>query len=166
MTPGVFYGSKRPGTAVAEIVFHRLLFYAESPGTPWPSNPGEYTAFSTRFSVGKGIDLTLPPLSSDQEKWTHPTAYGPCQDLADAARGAAVQIIRYLSARDPAGGLNLAILDCAAFTSTEPEQLQTWRLNFGPSGAQAVCEFPKHRLGYDRADFATDPRTKAMHWER
>ena len=30
-TPGVFYGSTTPATAVAEIAFHRLLFFADSP---------------------------------------------------------------------------------------------------------------------------------------
>ena len=36
LTPGVFYASQAPETAVAEMAFHRLLFFAESPGTPWP----------------------------------------------------------------------------------------------------------------------------------
>ena len=30
-------------TAVAEVAFHRLLFFADSPETPWPSIAGEYT---------------------------------------------------------------------------------------------------------------------------
>ena len=46
LTPGVFYASMQSKTAVAEMAFWRLLFYAESPETPWPANPGEYTAFS------------------------------------------------------------------------------------------------------------------------
>src|SRR5262245_40551809 len=43
-THGVFYSSEVPETAVAEISFHRLLFFLDSPATPWPANPGEYTA--------------------------------------------------------------------------------------------------------------------------
>ena len=35
-TPGVFYASQTPATAVAETAFHRLLFFADSPATPWP----------------------------------------------------------------------------------------------------------------------------------
>lgn len=33
MTEGVFYASETPQTAVAEMAFHRLLFFAESPNT-------------------------------------------------------------------------------------------------------------------------------------
>ena len=39
-TAGVFYASQKAATAVAEMAFRRLLFYAESPATPWPSQPG------------------------------------------------------------------------------------------------------------------------------
>src|SRR3712207_12047 len=45
-TPGVLYGADQPGTAMAELAFHRLLFFADSPATPWPENPGEYTTFA------------------------------------------------------------------------------------------------------------------------
>ncbi len=65
LTPGVFYASLQATTAVAEMAFWRLMFYAESPETPWPANPGEYTAFSVRFSSPKGLDLTRPPLNRD-----------------------------------------------------------------------------------------------------
>jgi hypothetical protein len=30
----------------AEMTFHRLLFFAESPGTPWPADPAARTAFA------------------------------------------------------------------------------------------------------------------------
>src|SRR5437762_10637003 len=45
LTPGVFYASQTAPTAVAEMAFHRLLFFADSPHTPWPVNATEYTAF-------------------------------------------------------------------------------------------------------------------------
>jgi hypothetical protein len=45
-SPGVFYAAEEPRTAAAEIAFYRLLFFAESPDTPWPVNPFEFTDFS------------------------------------------------------------------------------------------------------------------------
>ena len=52
--PGVFYSSKTSTTAVAEMAFHRLLFFADSPGTPWPADAGDYTAFWVQFpDVGR-----------------------------------------------------------------------------------------------------------------
>ena len=53
LTPGVFYASQTVATAVAEMAFRRLLFYAESPQTPWPANASEYTAFAVRFRTGR-----------------------------------------------------------------------------------------------------------------
>jgi hypothetical protein len=41
LTPGVFYASVLTATAVAEMAFRRLLFYAESPATPGPVHPTE-----------------------------------------------------------------------------------------------------------------------------
>jgi hypothetical protein len=156
LTPGVFYASAQPATAVAEMAFWRLLFYAESPGTPWPANPGEYTAFSVRYSAGKGLDLMRPPLNRDADTWTHPTEYAPCQALADTAREAGVLAIRYQSAR--AAGPNVALLTCAAFASREPVERQSWRIDVGARGVRAICHFPEQRLSFDRTAFARDPR--------
>src|SRR5882757_3842114 len=65
MTEGVFYASQTPQTAVAEMAFYRLLFFAESPSTPWPANPAEYTAFSARYATKKAIDLTKGKYGTD-----------------------------------------------------------------------------------------------------
>jgi hypothetical protein len=164
LTPGVFYASLQTMTAVAEMAFWRLIFYAESPETPWPANPGEYTAFSVRFSTGKGLDLTRAPLDRDADQWTHPTDYSECQALADAARSALVQALRYQSARAP--GLNVALLSCAAFASRGPDEHQRWRLHLGPTGARAIREFGDERIAFDRAAFARDPRIASLNWER
>jgi hypothetical protein len=165
-TPGTFYASHTPPTAMAEMAFHRLLFFAESPDTPWPVNPGEHTAFAVRYRARAGIDLTTPPFDRQGARWSHPTDYAACQDLADAARSAAIQAIRYRSVRDPDGGLNVALLTCAAFASREPIERQTWRLHLGPSGASAICDSPGARLGFDRPTFAADPRIAELRWER
>jgi hypothetical protein len=164
LTPGVFYASLQTTTAVAEMAFWRLLFYAESPETPWPANPGEYTAFSVRFSSAKGLDLTRPPLDRETRKWIDPTDYSHCQAFADAARGAGAIAIRYQSARAP--GLNVALLACAAFASREPLARQVWRLHIGAMGARAICNFPEQRLAFDRTAFARDPRIATLAWDR
>ena len=61
-TPPVFYAAEQVDTAVAEIAFWRLLFFLESPGTPWPSNPLELTAFAVAYKVDRCLDLTLSAL--------------------------------------------------------------------------------------------------------
>jgi hypothetical protein len=166
LTPGVFYGSQAVATAVAEMAFWRLLFFAESPGTPWPVNASEHTAFSVRFRTSHGLDLTATPFDRESEVWSHPTDYAACQALADGARAVGVQALRYVSARDPRGGRNLALLTCRAFTSRKPDDRQTWRLQLDASGARAICNFPDQRLAYGRLTFARDPRIAGLRWER
>jgi hypothetical protein len=98
--------------------------------------------------------------------WSHPLAYGPCQALADAARMASVEVIRYQSVRDPRQGMNLALLTCRTFAKPEPVGLQTWRIHLGGTGAQAICESPKSGIAFDRATFAADPRVAVLRWTR
>lgn len=157
-SPGVFYASEEPATAVAETVFYRLLFFAESPGTPFPRNPLEFTGFETAFSAPLAIDLTVPPMSERERDWTRLADYSACLDLADAALEAGITLIRYASVRDPQRRANLAILSCTAFSTPAPLTWATWRIAFSDRGAIALCDRPVERLGYSWNEFAADPR--------
>lgn len=165
VTKGVFYASENPQTAIAELAFYRLLFFAESPATPWPSNPGEYTAFSVEYATKLALDLTQAPYRHDISL-RHPVDYTSCQALADLARQAGIEIIRYTSMRDPGHKMNLALLTCRAFPKPEPVALLTWRLHINSNGVQAICESPKSGVAFDRAAFASDPRIASLRWER
>jgi RES domain len=165
LTPGVWYGSERVETALAEMVFYRFLFFADSPTTPFPDQAAEFTGFSARVE-GASLDLTTPPLNRDAGLWTHPTHYAACQTLADDAREAKARIIRYSSVRDPKTGTNLALLTCRAFAKPTPVDRQTWRIRIGQFGAQALREHPDLRLEFGRASFIADPRLAAMNWDR
>lgn len=166
LTPGVWYGSETAEGAAAEMAFYRLLFYAESPSTPWPANAAEFTAFAAALATPAAIDLTREPLARDRLAWAHPTDYGACQSLADAARTAGGEILRYESVRDPAKGANVAVLSCAAFAARSPRERRTWRIRFSRNGAQAIREFPRARIEFDRAAFAADPRIAGLNWDR
>lgn len=157
-TPGVFYAAEAVTTALAEMAFYRLLFYAESPSTPFPANAADFTAFSAAVATQAAIDLTLPPLESDRERWSDPTDYAACQALADAARPAGIEAIRYASVRDPLGGANVALLSARVFSGQRPLERQTWRIRLSAHGVQAICEFPSARIGFSRSEFAGDPR--------
>jgi hypothetical protein len=163
-TPGVFYASDTPHTAIAEMAFRRLLFFADAPTVPWPINASEFTAFAVRFRTASGLDLTAPRLDRDGDRWTHPTDYSACQALADTAREVRVEALRYRSARS--AGRNLAILTCRAFATTEPIERQTWRLHIGSAGVRALGDHQEERLAFDRAAFARDPRIASMPWDR
>ena len=112
------------------------------------------------------LDLTLAPLAADSILWRDPVEYGPCQALADAAREANAEALRYESVRDPEGRAAVAVLTCGVFTKPEPLGRQTWKIGLGSTGAHAICEFPPARLEFDRAAFASDPRLDGMVWSR
>lgn len=165
-TKGVYYASESILTAIAEMAFYRLLFFAESPLTPWPADAADYTAFSVAVRTDRAIDLTRLPLSRDSALWTHPFNYEPCQALADEARDAILDLIRYQSVRDPAGRANVALLTCRAFAKRKPVDRQTWRIRLSATGVHALCDFPDRRIGFDRAAFAGDPRLASLVWDR
>ncbi|WP_110752408.1 RES family NAD+ phosphorylase [Phyllobacterium leguminum] len=157
-SPGVFYCSEAMETAVAETAFYRLLFFAESPQTPWPRNALEFTAFQVKFASNAAIDLTAEPFVKHEAHWMHLTEYSACLALCNAARDAEIGLIRYRSVRDPQGGANLAILSCRAFSNPRPARFATWRMVFSDYGVSALCDMPELRLGFPMALFAGDPR--------
>jgi len=165
-TLGVFYSSESVDTAIAELSFHRLLFFAESPDTKWPTNAGEFTAFAVEYATGRSVDLTRAPFDDRSTRWMHPTRYDECQELAELARGADIEAVKYASVRDPRNRLNTALLTCRAFAQAKPVDRQTWRILLGSNGARALCEMPIKRIDFDRAAFGNDPRIKAMRWNR
>jgi len=163
---GVFYAAEATETAIAEAAFYRLLFYAESPDTPWPANPNEHTAFAADIATPLAIDLTRAPFAARRDAWTHPTDYASCLHLADVARTAKIEAIRYESARDPQRRANIALLTCRAFAASDAVDRQTWHFHLSRTGIRAACEFPKQTISFDQTTFAADPRISAMQWER
>ncbi|MCY4270681.1 MAG: RES family NAD+ phosphorylase [Gammaproteobacteria bacterium] len=163
-TPGVYYASQEPSTAIIETAFHLLLFYADSPGTPFPSHPSEHTAFDVPAKTTRAIDLMAEPFNDASDLWMHPDDYKPCQQLEELARAESIQLIRYASVRDPCHKPNAAILACEAFSATAPSQNQTWRLWFNEKGIHAVCEFKGQRFSVSPEVWQTDPKLKAFDW--
>jgi hypothetical protein len=162
---GVFYAAEHPETAIAETVFHRLRFFADSPETPWPENAAEYTAFSVEVRSERAIDLTeFPP--DELTDILDPADYRAGQALSERAREAGIELIKYPSVRAPDHRANLAILSPAAFAKSEPIDRQTWRIYLDSNGARAICESPNLSLAFGRDAFDPDPGMAAFVWDR
>ncbi len=155
---GCFYAAEQSETAVAEEAFYRLLFFLDAPAASRPTNPQERTAFRVPAGTGRAIDLTMPLLNRDAAIWEHPTEYGPCQELGDAARAAGIEAIRYRSVRDPGRGANLALLSPAVFRATQPDVFETWHVFLREASVQAVREMPRRSIEIPFSVWAMDPR--------
>jgi hypothetical protein len=163
-TLGVFYASEKASTAVCEMAFYRMLFYAESPATPFPDAPADYNAFSVAIKTTAAIDISKPPhRNADYERLID---YAPCQDLADKARAQGAELIRYTSMRDRMSGINVALLTAKAFSHPKPLQWQSWRIKIGASGISALCDFPVARIWFGADYFNADPRLASFNWAR
>lgn len=151
---GCFYGSERVETAMAEAAFYYLAFFLASPGTPLPRNPQERTAFRVPIRTPRALDLTVLLLARDRAVWTHPTDYAPCQDLADRAREAGIEALRYESVRDPGSGANFALLSPAALAVSAPAARETWWMLLRRDRVDAVREMPRATLSFALASWA------------
>jgi RES domain len=161
-TLGVYYASEEVETAVSEMVFYRLLFFAESPATPFPDDATDFNAFSVRIKSDRAYDIT----NSADAALRHLTDYSACQNIAMKAREAQVDIIRYASVRRPGRHANVAVLSAKTFADRSPKQWRTWRIKIGRGGVSALCDFPTTALSFDRDAFAADPRLADFHWNR
>lgn len=163
-TPGVYYVSEHQDTAVVETAFQLLLFYADSPGTPFPERPTEHTCFDVPVQAAKAIHLTRKPFSDAAELWRHPNDYSETQALEEVARAANIDLITYASVRDPENKENAALLTCTAFADTAPTVQQTWKLWLNKTGVHAIREFDKARFSLPTDTFADDERLTSLDW--
>lgn len=132
--PGVFYGAEDRQTACAEAGYWRLRFWMDSAGLADRPVALELTLFEFHGATPRGLDLTRPPLAADRPLWTDRNDYRATQELAARARAAAIGLLRYESARRPAG-FCLAVLTPAVFRNLPApyrHEQQTWHLWLTP----------------------------------
>ena len=63
------------------------------------------------LAATRTLDLTLPPFATKRARWIDKVSWNACQAFASRAREIDAQLIRYESARDEQGGINVALLD-------------------------------------------------------
>lgn len=126
---GAFYASLEKRTAMAEMAYYRLRFFQDAPGCPLPNQEHKLTAFCVQYQTEREISLQRGTLAKDKARWTDPADYTATQQIADLAREANIDSIRYQSVRDPQQGSNVALLTFTVFTSNKPKQEQTWYMH-------------------------------------
>ncbi len=132
--PGVFYGAVDRKTACAEIGYWRLRFWMDSEYLRSKTQSIPIMLFEFHAETHSAVDLTTAPFVTESNKWTNPYDYTATQLLADAARQANVEAVRYESVRNP-GGECLAVLSPEVFKRVDQpyrDNLQSWTLTLCP----------------------------------
>jgi hypothetical protein len=135
--PGLFYAARSAATALAESAYYRFVFWdgmAEPPAAPLDTR---HTLFSATIATGRGLRLQDPPFDEFAEALTDRRRYDATQALGSALRDAGIEAFEYRSARDPDGGLNVALFEPAALAGSKPEVLDEW-----------LCETTANRVTY------------------
>lgn len=137
----LWYGSKDRRTAFAEAAYYRLVFL-EGTEADLGRLDVEVSVFRVAVRTRRGVDLTKPPFDAERGRIASPVAYAESQALGAAMRAAGVEAFRYPSARDPEGGVNVALFTPKAFAARRPESLETW-----------TCAASRDRVEFQRKDF-------------
>ena len=131
--PGVWYGAEKERTACAELGFWRWRFLMDSRGLD-SIGPSPQTVFRAGID-GRLIDLTEAPFKRARSDWVDPHSYAASQRIAQVARQANVDAIRYESVRDPEHGGAVAVLRPSCFKPRTPLEQRTWLLTVRPEAA-------------------------------
>lgn len=138
---GIWYGSESRRTAFAELAYYRLLFL-EGTRAELDVLTSLQTAFRVRMRSAKGVDLAAPPFDAYRRAIASPSRYTASQRLGADMRVAGVEMFRYPSARDRAGGINVAAFSPGVFRNAKPYGSETWH-----------CTATRERVELARGDY-------------
>lgn len=125
----LWYGSINLLTALAEVAFYRLKFFADtSADLQYIEIP--MTAFKAYIQTEKGIDLTASHFEKYQDKLSNKTCYTDSQILGAEMRDANIEAFVFRSARDKTFGKNVAAFTPDIFKMKDNQyitDMQNWR---------------------------------------
>ena len=121
---GLWYGSIALPTAFAEVAYYRLVFLE---GTRADLSPitVELSSFVASVDGKRGIELARPPFAAYEAQISSKTSYGDSQALGREMRAAGIDLFTFKSARDPHGGLNVALFN-PCFSRARPTVPRTY----------------------------------------
>jgi len=124
---GIWYGAESVETVMAEVAYYRLVFLEGTTAT-LARLTVELTAFRAKVQTEQGIDLMRAPFARYRSRIASPRDYADSQALGTAMRADGVALCRYPSARDPKGGVNVAVFSPRAFGRSGPRDFQRWHV--------------------------------------
>jgi len=124
--PSLLYAAHTAPTVLAEAAYYRLVFWfgmALAPAAPLTT---QHTLFGAPWRCGRGLRLHRTPFDAWLATLTDPADYRATQRLGSAMRAAGIEAFEYRSARDPAGGVNVALFTPRALAAQRPSFTEPW----------------------------------------
>jgi hypothetical protein len=161
---GIWYGSARVDTALAEHAYYLFLFAEGSDADLYPLSLRRLV-FPVRIASSRAIDLSSAPFEAFTARISDKISYEDSQAVGAAMRDAGVEAFLYVSARDPRQGLNLGLISPRAFAMTDvpSSSQQTWAVTATAEGAlfvRGIGTGPK-KLHYAREVYLVHGRLPA-----
>lgn len=122
--PGLFYGSLTITALLSEAAYYRFVFWSGMSSPP-PSGKldTQHNVFTVDYRTEQGLRLYAPPFTRFATLLTSRDDYDATQQLGREMRAAGIEGFEYTSARDAAGGLNIALYAPQALASARPKQI-------------------------------------------
>lgn len=148
--PGLFYGSLSATALLSEAAYYRFVFWTGMSSPP-PSGKfdTQHNVFTVDYRTEQGLRLYAPPFARFVTLLTSRDNYEATQQLGREMRAAGIECFEYRSARDAAGGVNVALYTPRALASARPKHITSWltetcaeAVTFSERGSRDVATFP------------------------
>lgn len=154
--PSLFYAARTTTTVIAEAAYYRLLFWHGMALPPAGGLTTQHTLFGARFKTRLGLRLHKKPFDAFVAQLADPADYRASQALGSALRGAGIDAFEFRSARDPAGGVNVALFHPAVLSVSRPLFSEGWLCETTASGVSFYCAETRQMLSHDIATFMVE----------
>lgn len=122
----LFYGSLGLNTVLAEAAYYRFVFWQGMTIPPEGKLVTQHTMLEAEYRTERGLQLHAPPFAAHRKRLTHPSDYAATQTLGSKMRQAGIEAFEFTSARDPGGGLNVALFTPDALPGSGPASREAW----------------------------------------
>jgi nucleoside-diphosphate-sugar epimerase len=78
------------------------------------------------YRTERGLQLHAPPFAAYKKLLTHHSDYAATQQLGSKMQQAGIEAFEFTSARDPVGGVNVALFTPDALPRNEPASKESW----------------------------------------
>ncbi|OJW74879.1 MAG: hypothetical protein BGO62_14635 [Thiobacillus sp. 65-1402] len=147
--PSLFYGSLDTRTVLAEAAYYRFVFWFGMATPPAGKLDTQHTLFGAEYRTAAGLRLQASPFARYRDALSGPSDYRASQALGSGMRAAGIEAFEFFSARDPEGGINLALFTPRALAKPEPVSQEVWlceltgeRVRFRAARGRDIHDFP------------------------